>query len=240
MEIEINSLINNQFKERKKKVIILNGLEITTIFTDYEAFSICLGAENKSMKKIANIFFDGKSTSHNKIEAHKFAMASLEKYGAEFLSYAISLPPLKFSNINCGKIFSELESKRKLTKNPIIRISYLNQLNKTNEKISISFFKIKNGDGIQFDENRIIIKNKIRNIPLLEVTKSGEVQIKESSFQILPVLELFISFSKDPKKYIINYGLETGECSICGRELSDYESVKRGIGPTCYQSLTAK
>lgn len=239
MELEINTLLNNQFNDRKTRSLILNGLEIKTIFSDFEAFSICLGAENKSMKKIAKVYFDGISTSQNKIEAHKFAMAALEKYGSDFLSYAISLPPLTFKNINVEKIFSEMENKRKITKNPMIRITYFNEVNKVKEKLSLSFFKEKIDNELKFDTNRIILKNKYRNQQILEITKKGELNIKDSSFQIIPVLSLFISFSENPKKYIINYGLETGECSICGRELSDYESVKRGIGPICSQGILA-
>lgn len=37
----------------------------------------------------------------------------------------------------------------------------------------------------------------------------------------------------DPRTAAINHGKEFGECAICGRELSDSESVARGIGPVC-------
>jgi hypothetical protein len=50
---------------------------------------------------------------------------------------------------------------------------------------------------------------------------SDEIQAK--------VLEV----AKDPKAAAIAYGKEFGVCSVCGRELSDPESVERGIGPIC-------
>lgn len=33
-------------------------------------------------------------------------------------------------------------------------------------------------------------------------------------------------------------GGETGVCALCGRELTDPESVERGIGPVCYGKLS--
>lgn len=37
----------------------------------------------------------------------------------------------------------------------------------------------------------------------------------------------------DPAAAARNHGLETGECSCCGRLLTDPESVRKGIGPIC-------
>lgn len=37
----------------------------------------------------------------------------------------------------------------------------------------------------------------------------------------------------DPAAAARNHGLQTGECSCCGRLLTDPESVRKGIGPIC-------
>jgi len=37
----------------------------------------------------------------------------------------------------------------------------------------------------------------------------------------------------DPLKEAIAYGRRTGVCACCGRELTDPESIDRGIGPVC-------
>jgi hypothetical protein len=37
----------------------------------------------------------------------------------------------------------------------------------------------------------------------------------------------------DPKTSAIAHGIKTGECSICGAELTNKESITRGIGPIC-------
>lgn len=47
------------------------------------------------------------------------------------------------------------------------------------------------------------------------------------------VKEKVIEVAKDPLKAAIEHGKKTGKCSCCGRELTDPESVKLGIGPIC-------
>lgn len=39
--------------------------------------------------------------------------------------------------------------------------------------------------------------------------------------------------ANDPLSAAIRYGKVSGECSCCGRELTDPQSIKRGIGPIC-------
>ena len=42
-----------------------------------------------------------------------------------------------------------------------------------------------------------------------------------------------VEVCKDPKTAAIAYGKQFGVCAVCGRDLSDEESVGRGIGPVC-------
>ena len=42
-----------------------------------------------------------------------------------------------------------------------------------------------------------------------------------------------VAIASDPKNAAITEGRETGTCAVCSRELTDPESVKRGIGPIC-------
>lgn len=43
--------------------------------------------------------------------------------------------------------------------------------------------------------------------------------------------------AKDPKAAAVAYGRETGSCSICARELTDADSIERGIGPVCAERM---
>jgi hypothetical protein len=45
------------------------------------------------------------------------------------------------------------------------------------------------------------------------------------------------NFGEDPIAVMAKYGLETGICGVCGRALTDADSVARGIGPTCSKRL---
>jgi hypothetical protein len=45
--------------------------------------------------------------------------------------------------------------------------------------------------------------------------------------------ERITAVASDPKQAAIAYGMEFGSCSICARQLTDSDSVARGIGPIC-------
>jgi len=47
------------------------------------------------------------------------------------------------------------------------------------------------------------------------------------------VKSVLIEAAADPLTAAIRYGKVSGECSCCGRELTDPQSIKRGIGPIC-------
>lgn len=43
----------------------------------------------------------------------------------------------------------------------------------------------------------------------------------------------FAKILEDPRAAAIRYGIEIGECSMCGRTLTDEDSRAAGIGPVC-------
>jgi hypothetical protein len=47
------------------------------------------------------------------------------------------------------------------------------------------------------------------------------------------VKEIIMGAANDPLNAAIKYGKVSGECSCCGRELTDPRSIERGIGPIC-------
>lgn len=47
------------------------------------------------------------------------------------------------------------------------------------------------------------------------------------------VKEVIMGAASDPLTAAIRYGKVSGECSCCGRELTDPRSIERGIGPIC-------
>lgn len=227
----------DQFTNRQKLLLTYQESVVETVFSDFEAYSICMGLDNKHAKHIArNYFKQNNQSEKEKFEAHNIAMGALDKYGGKTLTFIISLPPLPFKAVNATQIFSELDRRRKKQDFPILRISFKNARNQT-EKIQISYYAEKTDNGRNRNDNILMIKNRTTGQKLMRVSRSGIVIPENNAKQIIPVLQVFIRFSNDIKQTILNYGLETGECSICGRELTDSESIRIGIGPVCRQYI---
>lgn len=225
------------FSKRQMQIRKLKESELKTVFTDFEAFSICSGLDNRHTKHIAREYFKSLQSSEvHLIEAHEIAMAALNKYGSKTLSFVISLPPLPFKVVNATQIFSELDKRRNKQEFPILRITFKNDKNQT-EKIQISYFAEKLENGRRRNNNVLIVKNRTTGLNIMRVSRNGIVVPETNAKQIIPVLQVFIRFSTDTKQTLLNYGLETGECSICGRELTDSESIRIGIGPVCRQYI---
>jgi hypothetical protein len=69
-----------------------------------------------------------------------------------------------------------------------------------------------------------------------KITLTGEFR---PAYGIDPsaVIEALTAAQKDPTAAAIAYGRETGNCSCCGRELTNAESIALGIGPICLDRL---
>ncbi|MCX7928927.1 MAG: DUF6011 domain-containing protein [Patescibacteria group bacterium] len=229
---------DNVFKNRQERIIKFEETEYKTIFSDFEAYSICHGLEDRTARNIARKFFQNNETSEaEKILAHEIAMKACKKYGDKLLSFIVSFPPLPFKAVNAKKIFSEFDKLRKTYDFPILRITFNNDKNET-EKLHISFYVEKRDNKIIRYDNVLMIKNKTTGQKLMRLSREGIILPEKNSKHIVPVLQVFIRFSENTKQAILNYGLETGECSICGRELTDPESIRIGIGPVCRKSIS--
>ena len=54
------------------------------------------------------------------------------------------------------------------------------------------------------------------------------------------VIGLLTGLSADPTNVISGYGRLTGACALCGRDLTDQDSVDRGVGPVCAKNFGLK
>jgi hypothetical protein len=48
---------------------------------------------------------------------------------------------------------------------------------------------------------------------------------------------IILQIAQNPEEEAIKYGQQTGECSICGRTLTNKESLERMIGPICAEKM---
>lgn len=83
-------------------------------------------------------------------------------------------------------------------------------------------------------------KETSRNPGALYVKHNGEYvgKIINSKFVATwaakeDTLEKILEVAADPLGMAVQYGKQTGNCSCCGRELTDPSSVEAGIGPIC-------
>lgn len=51
------------------------------------------------------------------------------------------------------------------------------------------------------------------------------------------VKETLVAAAGDPLTAAVRYGRETGSCSCCGKELTNKESIRLGIGPICREKF---
>jgi hypothetical protein len=79
-----------------------------------------------------------------------------------------------------------------------------------------------------------------RNKGAIYVTSSDEYLGKIADGAFTPARDCpadkqaeIVAICADPLAAAVAYGRKTGECACCGRELTDPESIERGIGPIC-------
>ena len=233
-EIETLKIMNQtvDFDNRENRVVSFENSTVESFLTDFEAFSICNGLKDNYYKKLSQKFFSGVKDCETLFLGHQMAMQTIEKYGRKLMFYLINLPPLPFKATNSHQIFSELDKKKSMTSNPVIRLLF------DDKKIQFSFYKNPDSKTGEYYSNILVAKyrGKTKDILFL-MSRDGRIIPQSKNLNVGPIINTFISYSKDLGSRIINYGKETGECSICGRILSDTESVRLGIGPICRDGI---
>ena len=213
------------FENRSPEKRQIGGETVETIFTDYEAYSICLGSEDTTLRKIARQYFKGNILDANLILAHNSCMSALQKYGAKYLSIIFSLPPLPFQAFDARQLFSEMDIRNQITDRPVFRI-FIGE-----KKYTLKFYEITSKDFIS--KEIIAVNDKDTKQPFFYISRSGKILPIENITNIIPTLSIFLRNAVDFRTVILNYGLESGECSICGRTLTDPFFIRLGIGPVC-------
>jgi len=79
----------------------------------------------------------------------------------------------------------------------------------------------------------IYIKNKEDGVYLGKVAGGRLFTSRDCTTE---AAERIVAVSSDPKQAAVAYGMKFGACSICGRALTDSDSIARGIGPICAEN----
>jgi hypothetical protein len=198
---------------------------------DFTAITICDGLKNQDAKLICRRYYNGDVDELLITSAHKLAIETIERYGKEVILELIKLPKLPFKVTNFHQVFTELDKKRGQILDPSIRIMV------NNEPIHISFYKEGEKDKKILFRNIVEVRNRNTREVLFKLTRQGDCMPQSKGKGLIPMIQTFVSYSSEMNQHILHYGLVTGECSICGRPLSDPESIRIGIGPICRQGL---
>jgi hypothetical protein len=230
---EISAMRNCIDIELKGSTEIINNfstlatVRTETKLTNFEAFSICRGLTDNSLKKLSRDFFEGKKISNEHIiKAHSIANEAIQKYGKEHIEFLIQLPMMPFKAENIKLLYCEIERNRILNNRPEVTITLKNK--ELREDIQISYFSSKS-------RNLIKVRTKGSSKDICLIDKEGIIVPGNNNKGILPVLRLLLKTSDEISEKILYYGHTTGNCYICGRKLTDLESVQIGLGPICRQ-----
>lgn len=96
---------------------------------------------------------------------------------------------------------------------------------------------------MQVDEHRINIRRKGQNLifyagvwpeswRLALLTRSGALSVVGAE-KVPGFLPALMNLAESPLESMKAYGRRTGECCMCGRELTNHASIDAGIGPIC-------
>lgn len=236
-EVEIINIISGNFANGNIiQTIFFNDEKIESEFTNFQAFHICKGIKN--LHSLYNKYINNKYTDEDIFYAHKNSMEALKKYGKDIISFVLSLPEQPFRSDNFKLLFNVLDKRKNEIDNPVYKLNIKNE-NNQQEEIEFSFFE---RDSTRFT-NKIKIRNSTRNYDIADVSKDGKIIPKEkigTHKNITPVLQFLYSITKNEeslKSAILSYGVESGNCVICNKKLTDPMSKIKGIGPICEQKL---
>jgi hypothetical protein len=60
-------------------------------------------------------------------------------------------------------------------------------------------------------------------------------KVRAAGLDAADILAALDEFERDPAAALKAHGIATGSCGCCGRELTDPQSIERGIGPICWE-----
>ncbi|WP_304234078.1 DUF6011 domain-containing protein [Jiulongibacter sediminis] len=233
----INSKASLNFESRESSIYHFGDVTFDSKLSNFEAFSICRGLTDRHAQFISRRFFKDSHTPQDISEAQFLANKALKSYGINFLSHLITLPQLPVHLLDSSPLFSIMDKRSKsIGFHSMFRLVFTDHSG-TTSKFKLSFLSLKKSEKTTINRNVLNIRNLDNNEDLMQISRSGTCVPFPSYRNIIPALQFFVSIASNPSSAILHYGLKTGECSICGRPLTDPFSIREGIGPICKKSI---
>jgi hypothetical protein len=197
---------------------------IQSKFSDSEALSVCKKMCSSFTRNVCKNF----ETKKNDREFHRFqihfiANKALKLYGGEVMTFWYNLRPLKFKNQSAFEVNTYIK---------VIPDFPMITLKSKDFSCNVSFFLKQNKIKNQLQPNIRVFSTKRGHIAYLD--PQGYILDKTKKFS--PRLQLFFEASRSGN-FLISSGVETGNCEICNKPLTDTRSLRMGIGPVCASNL---
>ena len=243
-------LHENIFEKIKQQIKFKNYLLQNSNFTDTEAINICSKMSSSFTRSLCRQLHNPKTNRQLILyRLHYIVNKALKLFGGKILTFIYHLRNLQFKNQAANEIKTY---NRVIPDFPIIsfdigatsfKISFFLKQNELPRRRASGyrskiFVFAPEGRGIEplviKKENRL--KTDIRLFApktyeeIGAIDEEGYVLIKLEKFK--PQLSLFYQATKN-NTFKIYSGVETGNCEICGRELTHPTSLRIGLGPIC-------
>lgn len=214
-------LTNDIFNQPKQKIVFKGYQTFTSNFNDNDAINICGKMSSSFTRRLCKQLYSPKANRELILyQLHYIANKALNIFGSKILTFIHGLRNLNFKN----QTASEIQTYKKVVPDfPIISFDTVN----TSFKISFFVKQTKKDNSLKADI-RLFAPKTYEEIGTID--EEGYVMANLEKFK--PQLTLFYEATKN-NSFKIFSGVETGNCEICGRELSHPISLRIGIGPIC-------
>lgn len=225
-EIKLNRepvlhLTHDIFNRPKQQITFKGYPVLSSNFNDNEAINICSKMSSSFTRNLCKQLHNPKANRQLIIyQLHHIANKAHKIFGGKILTFIYNLRNLNFKN----KTASEIKTYTKVIPDfPIISFD----TGSTSFKISFFVKQTKKNDRLKADI-RLFAPKTYEQVGIID--EEGYVMTRLVKFK--PQLTLFYQATMN-NSFKIFSGVETGNCEICGRELSHPVSLRIGIGPVC-------
>ncbi len=214
-------LESNSFGQLKKKVTFRGYPALFSNFSDEEAIALCSRMSSSFARNLSRKVKDTKCDQQLIIyQLHYIANKAVAIFGSRILTFIHNLRKLNFKNQTAGEVSMYTDV---IPDFPVIRLS-------TGANSYWLAFFAKTGKGSMSMDADIRLIATRTNEEIGTIDKNGFISGKLCKFK--PQIVLLYEATKAGRFEIFS-GVESGNCEICGRELTHPISMRIGMGPTC-------
>ena len=223
---QVLHLENNLFTDPKQEIIYKKFPKIESYFTDNEAINLCNKMTSSFTRDLCGKLNNPKYDKALLIyQIHSIANKALWYFGGKILTFIIGLRKLQFRNQTAFEI---KHYKNVIPDFPMI--SFVSD----NASFKISFFLKRNKQTNNYRPDiRLYSSKNYEQIGAID--EEGYVISRIEKYR--PQINLFYEATRQDNSIKIYSGVETGNCDLCGRQLSHPTSLRIGIGPICAKNI---